>query len=407
MTLKEIIARRAAIKAEVAARSATLTSEEIDAYEAELSSLDKEEETISKRAALTKRLNAGVVETEVVEEDNPTKERKAEDKSAIATRGKEYKQRNGREISLRAAAGVENTSSESVLIPSHIDPNIEAFPWNEVSSVLDLVTIISLPNGNEYTKVFQTSTGEADYTLEPTKTGDEADKDGVYNLVSTGFDKVTIKRNKITALVYESEELLDLPDLDYATLIERNVSLSMRKKIAKEIILGDGTGNHFVGIAAKDATNLNPNTYKDVPTAIDENTVLDTIIDFGGEEDIEGRQAFVMNKLSLKEFTRVRGSDKKQVYTVTFSGNTALIDGTRVVFTRNLKPYSMAATGEIWAVYGDLSKYFVLNFGGEVIESSREFKFDQGITTVRGKVYGGGNIAGYKAITRLTKPSVV
>lgn len=405
MTLKEIMERRAAIKADVAARGASLTAEEIDAYEKELSDLEKEETTINKRAALTKKLNAGVVETTVVEDKNPS-ERKSEDKSAIATRGKEYKQRNGREIALRAA-GVENTSSESVLIPSHIDPNIEAFPWNEVSSVLDLVTVISLPNGNEYTKVFQTSTGEGDYTLEPTKTGDEKDKDGVYNLVSTGFDKVTIKRNKITALVYESEELLDLPDLDYATLIERNVSLSMRKKIAKEIILGDGTGNHFVGIAAKDASNLNANTYSTVEKGIDENTVLDTIIEFGGEEDIEGRQAFVMNKLTLKEFTRVRGSDKKAVYTVTFSGNTALIDGTRVVFTRHLKPYSTASSGDIWAIYGDLSKYYLLNFGGEVVETSREFKFDQGITTVRGKVYGGGNIAGYKAITRLTKPATV
>lgn len=404
MTLKEILERKLAIKNSIQARGAEITSEEIEKFNKELDELEAQERSIKAKQDLEARMAGLNIPTEVVAS---TQERNQEQPNALAVRGKAYKARDGREVSLRSST-VNGTTSTGVLIPKHLDNNITAFPWNEVSSIVDLVTVISLPNGNEYTKAFQISTGEADYTLEPTKTGDsKADKDGVYNEVTTGFDSVSIKRNKITALTYESEESMLMPEADYATLIEGNVALSMKKKIAKEIVLGDGTGVHFVGMAPADSANMNTNTYKDVEKGIDENTVIDTLIEYGGEEDIEGRQAYLMNKLTLKEFARVRGSDKKPVYSITFDGNTAMIDGVRVVFTKHLKPFSQASSGDIWALYGDFSKYYMLDFGGDAIETSREFKFDQGITTVRGRVYAGGNIGAYKAITRLKKPATV
>lgn len=406
MNLQEILKRRKELKADYMARSATMTAEELDNINKELDELDKAEQEINKRNALTQRMNG--MNVEVVEREAQTVRTEATVNDEKALRGKRYKERGGVEIQVRAAVTVDGTGKTGVLLPTHTAPTIEPFPWNEVSSIIDAVNMISLPNGTSYTQVYQVSTGEADYTIEPTKTGDaSSDKDGVYNLVTTTFNSATIKRNKITALTYLTEELQVIPELDYASLVESNVSLALKKKIAKEVILGNGVGEHFVGLAAATSTSgLNADTYNDVETKIDENFLFDTVVSYGGEEDIEGRQALLMNKLTLKEIARVRDTNKRTVYTISFSGNTAVVDGVRVIFTKHLKPYQNATANEIWGIYGDFSKYVMLNFGGESVETSREFKFDQGITAVRGRVYAGGNLAGYKAFTRLTKPSI-
>lgn len=404
MTLQEIMQRRAELKAEIAKRSADMTLEDIKKVNEELDKLDKTEKEIRAKQELDKRMANLETETKVEERGNTPfipLSNEALQKQDLEKRGALYKAKAGSPIELRS--NVKKSSDAGVLIPSHLSNEVAAYPWNEVSSIVDLVNVIPLTNGSEYTKAFQITTGEGAYTLEPTKTN--GSDDGVYHEVDTTFDQVTIKRNKVTALTYMSEELESLPDADYADLVERNVSLSIKKKLAKEIILGDGTSNHFVGIAVKTSDSLNSNTHTDKDYSIDENTLINMMIDYGGDEDVEAKQVLVMNKQTIKDFAKVRGTDKRPVYNITISGNTFTIDGYRGVFSAHIKPYSTASTGDIWAVYGDMSKYDLLNFGGEAIETSRDFKFSQGITAVRGRVYAGGNITGYKAMLRATKPA--
>lgn len=393
MNLQEILKRRAELREEVAKRSAELTVEEMDNINKELDDLEAAEKQIRAKQSLDARMAAGNVATTTVEAA-------AQVKNVKALRGAKYKLRDGKPVELRSE--VEGTAQNGVLIPSHLDPVVDALPFNEVNSVLDLVNVINLPNGNEYSKAFQVSSDEGAYTLEATQTNTGANDDGRYHEVGVGFDKVTIKRNKITAITYESEELEALPDADYAGIVERNVSLALRKKLAKEIILGDGTGNHFLGLASTSA-NLNANTYTNKYYAADEDLLTNILVDFGGDEDIEGRQVLIMNKQTIKDLAKVKGSDKKPVYDINVTGNTFTINGYRGVFTSHIKPYSEASDGEIWLVYGNLGAYTVLNFGGEIIETSKEFKFDQGITAVRGKVWSGGGITGYKAFIRVLK----
>ena len=393
--LEEILKRKAELREEVAKRSAELKIEDIEKINKELDELEVQEKEVRAKMELDKRM-ANNQEQVIAKKSENTQ---LTEKQLRSARGARYKVKDGKPVEIREA--VEGIAQNGVLIPSHLDPVVSPLPWNEVSSILDVVDIINLPNGNEYSKAFQIATDEGAYTLEPTLTG--STKDGVYHEVDAQFDKVTIKRNKITAITYESEELELLPDADYASLVERNVALSIRKKLAKEIILGDGTGNHFLGLASTSA-NLNTNTYTDKATALDENTLIDVMVDFGGSEDVEGKQVLLMNKQTIKQFARVRDNNKRPVYNITITGNTFTIDGYRGIFTSHIKPYDTATAGEIWLIYGNLNDYKVLNFGGEVIETSKEFKFDQGITAVRGKVFSGGGLAGYKAVIRLTKP---
>lgn len=409
-TLQEIFARRAAIKADIEARSADMTNEELDAYEKEIAELDAAELGIKKRSAIKEKVSGytmPVVEVESKSTETSSTEFRKKRLEDMKLRGTQYKAKSGKEVSImERALNVEDTSDNGVIIPKHFSREVDTFPFNEASSIVDVINYVALPNGNEYTKAFQISSGDGDYTLEATKTGEvDSDKDGVYHKVEAGFDKVTIKRNKITALDYMSEEMEDLPDADYANAVENNIILSIRKKVAKEVVLGDGTGNHYVGILCpKTSANLNPNTVEDkVLSTIDENTLTDIQIDFGGSEDIESVMGFLMNKQTLKEFIKVRGSNKLPVYNVQFNGNTASIDGVNVVLSANVKPFASVSAGEFYMAYGDFKKYYGLDFGGTTAEASKDFKFDQGLIALRGKTYGGGAPAGYKAFTRYMK----
>lgn len=401
MTLEQILARKAELREQVATRSAEMSVEEIDTINKELDELEKAEKQARAKKALDARMAGMQVQTTTAENASVAK-------NSTALRGAQYKLKNGKAISLRddptSDIEVEGTAQDGILIPSHLDPTVDALPWNEVNSVVDVVRKIPLRNGSEYSKAFQVSSDEGEYTLEPTTTGEV--KDGVYHKVDAGFDKVTIKRNKITAITYESEELELLPDADYATIVESNVKLALRKKLAKEIILGNGVDNHFVGIAAPSSTTgLNANTYDDKEYTIDENILVNLLVDFGGAEDVEGKQLLLMNKQTIKDFAKVRDVNERPVFNITITGNTFTIDGYRGIFTSHLKPYATADEGDIFLVYGNFDAYYMLDFGGDVIETSKEFKFDQGITAIRGRVYSGGNLAAYKAFLRATKPA--
>lgn len=399
MTLEQILKRKAELRELVSTRSANMSMEEIDKINKELDELEAQEKEARAKKALDARMAGMQVPAVEAATAKPVV-------NAKALRGAQYKLKDKRAISLRADGdnAVEGTAQNGILIPSHLDPTVDALPWSEVSSIVDVVRKIPLQNGSEYTKAFQVSGDEGDYTLEPTVTGET--KDGVYHEVGAAFDKVTIKRNKITAITYESEELELLPDADYAAIIEDNVRIALRKKLAKEIILGNGVGNHFVGIAAPaSTTGLNANTYEDKEYTIDENFLINLLVDYGGEEDIEGKQLLVMNKQTIKDFAKIRDVNERPVFNISITGNTFTIDGYRGIFSSNIKPYSEAEEGEIFLVYGNFNNYYLLDFGGDVIETSKEFKFDQGITAVRGKVFGGGNMAAYKAFLRATKPA--
>ena len=402
MTLEQILARKAELRELVSTRSANMSMEEIDKINKELDELEAAEKQARAKKELDKRM-ASMQTPKTVVEGNPEVKTASKD-SAKALRGAQYKLKNGKAISLRADGdnNVEGTGQQGILIPSHLDPTVDALPWSEVNSVVDVVRKIPLANGSEYTKAFQVEGDEGEYTLEPTVTGET--KDGVYHEVGVAFDKVTIKRNKITAITYESEELELLPDADYAAIVEANVGKSLKKKLAKEIILGNGVDNHFVGIAAPaSTTGLNANTYEDKEYTLDENILINLLVDYGGEEDIEGKQLLLMNKQTIKDFAKIRDVNERPVFNISITGNTFTIDGYRGIFTSHLKPYATAEEGDIFLVYGNFSNYYMLDFGGDVIETSKEFKFDQGITAIRGKVFSGGNMAAYKAFLRATK----
>lgn len=298
----------------------------------------------------------------------------------------------------------------SVLVPAHQSNVLTPYPWKQWSSVIDMVKYLTLITGETFDAPYIKSNGLADYTGQPNSNG----VGGTYHEVDMAWGKRTITKTKITAYGEITKELERTPAANYANAVEENITISLRKKLAKEVVAGDGASGHFVGIMSSVNTETTTNGV-DVCTdykigEINEFTLEEMILNYGGEEDIESAMVIGLAKLTLLQFSKVRGSDKKRVYTIDYANKT--IDGVPFVITSALKDFVSATAGDEskaggrgdgFMFYGDLNKYTIAVFSNIETAKSEDFKFDQGITCFRGDVFMGGNIVGYRSFLRVYK----
>lgn len=264
--------------------------------------------------------------------------------------------------------------------------------FNQVSNVLDLVTFKYLPGGESFTQAFIKSYGEGGYTTEG---GNPTNSEPTWGYAQ-------INKTKITAYTEVSEEFEKLKPSFYLSEIQRNLTISLRKTLAKEIIKGDGETGHITGILAPAAKVVALETSKDLEiVAIDENTLNDVIIGYGGDEDVY-RGVLVLNKLDLKEFLKVRGTaDKKPVYKVDFVNQT--IDGVPYVISSHIKPFATATAGNYTFVYGTLGHYDLVAFSPIEVSKSSDYKFKEGTIAYRAVGLFGGNTTAFNAFLRTKK----
>ncbi|MNP62387.1 Phage capsid family protein [compost metagenome] len=103
---------------------------------------------------------------------------------------------------------------------------------------------------------------------------------------------------------------MKLPAADYDGAIVTGVTRSLRKKITKEILVGDGTTNHLTGIFDDGATAIDAATDLEI-TGITNTTLDDIIYAYGGDEDVEDAAVLILNKKDLKAFAKLRSTDGK------------------------------------------------------------------------------------------------
>lgn len=404
------------IKAELKqlrASIATAKDEELDGIETSMNSLTAEYEKLSKRqkmidAARRSAMTETDEEDECEDEDTDDAEDGDDEDEApqvrsLGAHGVSKKTRAAAEMAKKRAAQAEAWKKNnrtvvldsSVIIPEHKSSNLQGFPFNQVSNILDAVNYLELPNGETYEEPFIVETGMADYTSQPSAEG----TGGEYHNVDVKWDQVQVKKTKITAYSEITKELEKTPAANYAGAVEGNITVSLKKKLAKEIVNGDGAEGHFVGIMS-DAVKAN--TVVDFELGvINENTLDELILNYGGEEDIESKMALLLNKLTLLAFSRVRGSDKRKVYTINYENGT--IDGIKFFTSGWVKDFDTASAGDAVLAYGDFDKYRVAVFSNIDTARSEHYKFRQGITAFRGDVFMGGNIMAYHAFSRVFK----
>ncbi|MBD0381291.1 phage major capsid protein [Paenibacillus sedimenti] len=378
-------------KAEIRTALEGTESVDMDALETELRNLETEKNEIQqreRRAAIAKGINVGDIEgrqtSEFIPGDVPNEAQEA--RKSAEQRGKALKE--NRSVTV---------GSSNVIMPRHDASDIRP-TFNEVSSLIDRVTHKPLLGGESYRQPYLKGYGTGDYTAEG---ANYTDADPV-------FDYAQINKSKITAYSEDSEEVLKLPDADYDGEVMKNISVATRKKITREILIGDGTTNHLTGIFSTAATAIVASTDLEI-SAIDDTTLDDIIYSYGGDEDVEDTAVLILNKKDLKAFAKLRDINGKKIYNVVSNGNTGTIDGVPFIINSACKAVSDTATtvGQYSMAYGPLSNYMLTIFSDLDVQRSTDYKFKQGMIAHRGSVFVGGNVVSKNGFLRVKKAAAV
>lgn len=299
----------------------------------------------------------------------------------LEKRGKDLKE--GRTITV---------TSSNVLLPAHTNSEIGAFPFREVSTLVDSVKIVNLEGGETYKKSFVKSHGVAGLTAE----GEP------YTTAEPTFGYATITKVKVTAYAEITEELEKLPALPYSQEVLRGINIALRKKIAQQILLGAGSTNTFKGIFATNVEALADNTDLEI-AEINEDTLDDIIYSYGGDEEVEGGASLILSKNDLRAFANLRTTEGRKVHIVDYKGGT--IDGIPYIINSNCGSITDPNTSEgtYCIAYGALTNYEVPVFSPVEIAKSTDYKFKDGIISYKASVFTGGNVVGYKGFLRIKK----
>ncbi len=385
--LQEILQRKAEI------RTALEGTGEVDlvALETELRELSEEQTRIETRQRLLK-------EAEVINNNAEPEKR-----TVVETFNNEPQQQD---VELEASekrgqALMENRAvtvgSGTVVLPKHTASDIRP-TFNEVSTLIDRVSSKTLKGGESYQQPYIKSYGEGDYTTEGSD----------YTTAETTFGYADITKAKITAYSEETEELLKLPAADYDGEVMKGITVSTRKKLSREILVGTGATNRLSGIFSATATAIDAAT--DLPiSAIDAATLDEIIYSYGGDEDVEDAAVLILNKKDLKAFAKLRTADGKKIYNVVSNGNSGTIDGVPFIINSACKAVTDAKTtvGQYSMAYGPLSNYQLTIFSDMDVQRSTDFKFKQSMIAHKGVVFAGGNVVSKNGFLRVKKAATV
>ena len=402
--LRKILKRKAEIRAKLQANiegTIELTEEDIKALNGELEDLNREEETAveeaeqeEKRAkanAMTNAANGNITNINLRTIEKPGQE--VEEQRNIEL-SREERTKRGRALREKRAITVDNSK---IVLAQHSANGVND-TFNEVSTLIDLVTITPLEGGESYQRGYVKGYGEGG-----------APTDKKYKKTETVFGYADINKQKITAYSEEPEEITKLADADYHDKIVKGMSVAEKKKMSKSILNGDGSTGEFQGIFSNPTGEgvefaLSKNDDLAIEK-IDDQTLDEIVYTYGGEEDTVANACLILNKKDLKAFAKVRNADGKKAYKIVNHGNTGTIDDVPYIINSACGVLSSSDTAKdtYCMAYGSLSNYEVALFSPLEIKQSEDYKFEEGQIAHKGVVFAGGNVVAYKGFVRVKK----
>lgn len=400
--LKRILKRKAEIRATLSANvegTIELTDEEIEKLQGELENLNKEEEAAvedaedeeqrKKAEEMTRAANGKKSEVILRKIEGPGEATEGEKTTRELTL--KEKQERGAALKEKRAITVGNSQ---IATPKHTAKGV-IDTFNQVSTLVDLVTITPLDGGESYERGYVKTYGE----------GGATDSNGNYKQVETVYDYAEIKKQKVTAYQEEPEEITRLADADYHDKTVSGTSIAVKKKMSKDILVGDGSKGRLQGIFTNpDKFAIDKNTDIEL-SEIDNMTLNKIIFGYGGEEDVVNDACLIMNKNDLQGFANVRTTDGKSFYDIELNGNTGKINKIPFVLNSAAKSIIDPSTkaGDYCMAYGSLSNYEIALFSDLEIKQSEDYKFKEGQIAHRGSVFAGGNVVAYNGFVRVKK----
>ncbi len=205
---------------------------------------------------------------------------------------------------------------------------------------------------------------------------------------------------EMAVLTEVDNSALENPNVDIEDFVHRKLIQAWRRKLSALIANGDTT--KFYGISNAVDSKSNSMVESVTLTAIDEDALTALIMGATGSADeIPGDSILVLTKAQLKEFGKVRGSDKKKVYTFQRNpqnANTGIIsDGgmsARYILCSSLPANTM--------LFGKGLGYRLNLYSDLKVDYSSDVDFKNNMTAFRGVARVGGNVIEYKSWAKVT-----
>ena len=281
-------------------------------------------------------------------------------------------------------------------------------PFSSVSSIVDMVRVEDMTGCGAYKEAYIKAWQDADAGTE----GSAANAD------DPDYGFVNIAPFLINVITYVSKEVRKQTPLQYLAKVQEGAAIALKKKVASWIVSGNGT-TAIYGIANavdKDGDSMVQAFEKS--SAIDDKTLRDIVFAYGGDDNLFGGEGVVLflNKKDLIAFGDVRSSTTLQpVYEIIPDGNnpnTGVIkDGglsVKYCINANCTAFVDAEATEAGVstmIVGDPKNYKLGLFGDYEITVSEDYKFAEGMLSVRGEVLVGGNVIkgnGFVVVKKVT-----
>lgn len=224
----------------------------------------------------------------------------------------------------------------------------------------------------------------------------------------TASDPV-FKKSKLTATEIQVTSFVDkninrLSPANYAAKVQAYAMKALLRKCNHQIINGDAQASHemFGIINAKNTEAENIFQTMAGITAINEDTLRDLVMGYGGDEEVYSGGRLVLTKTNLDAFGKIKiaKDDNRKLYKIVSQGNTGTIEEGGLIV-----PYTIAsAIGANTLAYGDPQTYLLGLFGPYSIRIDESVKSVERMIAILGDALVGGNLVADKgfAIATLT-----
>lgn len=345
-----------AIKAQIAEKQA-----EIAELEAQLAELDQPKEGESTEG----RKNMNHMKKEERKNMN-IQEREERAKKFVETRKTNFATEEMRSVLV---------SSGKIATPTEVD-GINGNGFAKVSSILDLIKVVNCEGMGSNKVAYEVTDAEADAQTEG----------GSAKSSDPTFDFVTITPTSVAVLSSISKQAKKQSPLQYEAKVKESAMIGLRKKasalVTSAVLASDLLATMTV-------------------TALDQNAIRDIVLNYGGDEGVEGSAYLFLNKADLMTLGKVRGTqEKKAVFEIIpdENPNTGTIkDGGTVVkycLNKNLTAGTM--------LYGQPKNIELDLFSNYEIAVSEDFYFDKLMDAIRGDVELGAGVVAKDGLIKIT-----
>ena len=366
---------------EIEKAEAALNANDQEAYAACMVKIGNMNTEIENIQALIREQDRKVMEAPA----NPAEQRDmAEDRGATLMRGDDV-QISAAEV--RRMFNSTTVATGTIVQPTGAGTNIHDPVGNQVSSIIDQVTVQDLTGMGAYQEPYVKAEMEAQSQKVETAAGTAR------TATDPTFGIAELRPREVNVTSFVDRNIARLSPADYYAKVMSMAMRAMRRAIAKMIITGDGEGSPAMFGITNAKNKASENIFaEETITAIDATTLDQLYFAYGSDVAIGANARLLLTKKNLKAFGALRGTNEKRrlldIVPDMANPNTGIIRDGGVVI-----PYTISADvtdGKL--LYGDPANYLLGLFGAYSIRVDESVKAVERMYAILGDVMVGGNL---------------